>query len=124
MALPMIIQNDKQIGFNWADETGRTWLGGRWILRNESGRRLPATLSMLMFDNSGVNKDAVGQPGPSVAVAGHHEALRPGLSANAPRLSKVPATRYGRTPRSSPRSKDSSWNGSRPPTRSCIAPTN
>lgn len=36
----------------------RPWLGGRWVIRTESGRRLPATLAMLMFDSSGVNKDA------------------------------------------------------------------
>lgn len=36
----------------------RPWLGGRWVIRTETGRRLPATLAMLMFDSSGVNKDA------------------------------------------------------------------
>ncbi|MBC7633829.1 hypothetical protein [Aeromicrobium sp.] len=39
-------------------DVDRPWLGGRWIVRTETGRRLPATLSMLMFDSSGVNKDA------------------------------------------------------------------
>jgi hypothetical protein len=34
------------------------WRGGRWVVRTEDGRRLPATLSMLLFDSSGVNKDA------------------------------------------------------------------
>ncbi len=32
--------------------------GGRWVLRSESGRRFPLTLSMMLFDSSGVNKDA------------------------------------------------------------------
>lgn len=34
------------------------WKGGRWVLEAESGRRLPLTLSMLLFDSSGVNKGA------------------------------------------------------------------
>ncbi|MFI5953088.1 hypothetical protein [Cryptosporangium sp. NPDC051539] len=36
----------------------RPWLGGRWTVRTVDGRRLPATLSMLLFDSSGVYKDA------------------------------------------------------------------
>lgn len=32
--------------------------GGRWVVRTEDGRRFPATLSMLLFDSSGVQKDA------------------------------------------------------------------
>ncbi|MGE0218478.1 hypothetical protein [Mycolicibacterium sp.] len=36
----------------------RPWRGGRWVVRTESGARLPLTLSMLLFDSSGVNKDA------------------------------------------------------------------
>lgn len=36
----------------------RPWQGGRWIVRTESGLRYPLTLSMLLFDSSGVNKDA------------------------------------------------------------------
>ncbi|ODQ86558.1 hypothetical protein [Mycolicibacterium holsaticum] len=36
----------------------RPWKGGRWVLRAESGQRFPLTLSMLLFDSSGVNKDA------------------------------------------------------------------
>lgn len=36
----------------------RPWTGGRWVVRTTDGRRLPATLSMLLFDSSGVNKDA------------------------------------------------------------------
>jgi len=39
------------------DET-RPWMGSRWIVRTPEGRRLPATLAMLMFDSSGVFKDA------------------------------------------------------------------
>jgi hypothetical protein len=34
------------------------WKGGRWIVRTESALRFPLTLSMLLFDSSGVNKDA------------------------------------------------------------------
>jgi hypothetical protein len=34
------------------------WRGGRWVLESESGQRFPLTLSMLLFDSSGVNKDA------------------------------------------------------------------
>ncbi|CAN5761005.1 hypothetical protein BH09ACT7_BH09ACT7_18680 [soil metagenome] len=34
------------------------WKGGRWIVRTESGQRFPLTLSMLLFDSSGVNKEA------------------------------------------------------------------
>lgn len=36
----------------------RPWTGARWVVRTTDGRRLPATLSMLLFDSSGVNKDA------------------------------------------------------------------
>ncbi len=45
----------------------RPWKGGRWIVRTETGLRYPATLSMLLFDSSGVNKDA--------ALREHREAL-------------------------------------------------
>jgi hypothetical protein len=34
------------------------WKGGRWILKSESGRQYPLTLSTMLFDSSGVNKDA------------------------------------------------------------------
>jgi len=44
------------------------WRGARWVVRTTDGRRLPATLSMLLFDSSGVNKDA--------ALTEHREALR------------------------------------------------
>lgn len=36
----------------------RPWAGARWVVRTPDGRRLPASLSMLLFDSSGVNKDA------------------------------------------------------------------
>ena len=36
----------------------RPWMGGRWVVRTSEGQRFPATLSMLMFDSSGVQKDA------------------------------------------------------------------
>jgi hypothetical protein len=35
----------------------RPWTGGRWVVRTEAGQRFPLTLSMLMFDSSGVNKE-------------------------------------------------------------------
>lgn len=34
------------------------WLGSRWLVVTDEGRRLPATLSMLLHDSSGVDKDA------------------------------------------------------------------
>lgn len=49
-------------------DSERPWTGARWVVRTTDGRRLPATLSMLLFDSSGVNKDA--------AVREHKEALR------------------------------------------------
>lgn len=36
----------------------KPWKGGRWVVRTETGRRLPLTLSTLLFDSSGTNKDA------------------------------------------------------------------
>lgn len=36
----------------------KPWKGGRWIVCTESGLRFPLTLSMMLFDSSGVNKDA------------------------------------------------------------------
>ncbi|OBH08484.1 hypothetical protein [Mycobacterium sp. E1747] len=39
-------------------DPARPWMGGRWVVRTEAGQRFPLTLSMLMFDSSGVNKDA------------------------------------------------------------------
>lgn len=43
------------------------WRGARWLVTTSEGQRLPATLSMLMFDSSGVNKDA--------SLTEHREAL-------------------------------------------------
>lgn len=54
-------------------DPARPWLGGRWILRSEEGARYPLTLAMLLFDSSGVNKDA--------ALEEHREALRSVLTA-------------------------------------------
>ena len=39
-------------------DPARPWKGGRWVLRTEDGARLPLTLAMLLFDSSGVNRDA------------------------------------------------------------------
>lgn len=36
----------------------RPWKGARWVLKAESGQRFPLTLSTMLFDSSGVNKDA------------------------------------------------------------------
>lgn len=36
----------------------RPWAGGRWVLQSEAGQRFPLTLSTMMFDSSGVNKEA------------------------------------------------------------------
>ncbi|MGD9960698.1 hypothetical protein [Nocardioides sp.] len=44
-------------GLHWVDES-RPWAGARWLVVTEDGLRLPATLSMLLFDSSGVDKDA------------------------------------------------------------------
>lgn len=49
-------------------DPGKPWKGGRWVVRTEAGQRYPATLSMLLFDSSGVNKDA--------SLQEHREALR------------------------------------------------
>lgn len=35
----------------------RPWTGGRWVVRTEAGQRFPLTLSMLVFDSSGTNKE-------------------------------------------------------------------
>lgn len=35
----------------------RPWEGGRWVVRTEAGQRFPLTLSMLMFDSSGANRE-------------------------------------------------------------------
>lgn len=39
-------------------DPARPWKGGRWVVRTETGTQLPLTLSMLLFDSSGTNKDA------------------------------------------------------------------
>jgi hypothetical protein len=39
-------------------DPAQPWKGGRWILNAESGERYPLTLSTMLFDSSGVNKDA------------------------------------------------------------------
>ncbi len=39
----------------------KPWRGGRWILKSETGQRYPLTLSMMLFDSSGVNKDSARQ---------------------------------------------------------------
>ncbi|UNB49937.1 hypothetical protein [Mycolicibacterium sp. YH-1] len=39
-------------------DPGMPWKGGRWILKSESGQRYPLTLATMLFDSSGVNKDA------------------------------------------------------------------
>ena len=44
------------------------WRGGRWVVRTEAGQRFPLTLSMLMFDSSGANKEG--------ARKEHREALQ------------------------------------------------
>lgn len=51
----------------------RPWAGGRWVVRTEAGQRFPLTLSMLMFDSSGVNKEG--------ARKEHREALNAVVSA-------------------------------------------
>ncbi|MBN3459536.1 hypothetical protein JNN96_36485 [Mycobacterium sp. DSM 3803] len=39
----------------------KPWMGGRWVLKTEAGQRHPLTLSMMLFDSSGVNKNAARQ---------------------------------------------------------------
>lgn len=51
-------------GLHWV---GEPWQGGRWLVVSDDGRRLPATLSMLLFDSSGVDKEAT--------LTEHREAL-------------------------------------------------
>ncbi len=46
----------------------KPWQGGRWVVRTEAGQRFPLTLSMLMFDSSGANKEG--------ARTEHRDALR------------------------------------------------
>ena len=56
-----------------AIEPGQPARGARWVIRTESGDLLPASLAMLIFDSSGVNKDA--------ALDEHREALRGAIAA-------------------------------------------
>ncbi len=44
-------------GLHWVEES-TPWRGARWLVVTDEGQRLPATLSMLLFDSSGVNMDA------------------------------------------------------------------
>lgn len=44
-------------GMHWVEQT-QAWRGARWLVVTTDGRRLPATLAMLLFDSSGVDKDA------------------------------------------------------------------
>jgi hypothetical protein len=44
------------------------WRGSRWVVQTDEGPQYPLTLSMLLFDSSGVNKEA--------AVDEHRAALR------------------------------------------------
>ena len=46
----------------------KPWKGGRWVVRTDAGQRFPLTLSMLMFDSSGANKEG--------ARKEHREALQ------------------------------------------------
>lgn len=39
-------------------DSERPWAGGRWVLKAETGQRYPLTLSTMLFDSSGVNKEA------------------------------------------------------------------
>ena len=47
---------------------GAPWSGRRWIVRTQDGRRLPATLGMLLGDSSGVDRKAT--------LDAHREALK------------------------------------------------
>ncbi|AQT80881.1 hypothetical protein B1R94_18875 [Mycolicibacterium litorale] len=51
----------------------KPWKGGRWLVRTEAGQRFPLTLSMLLFDSSGANKEA--------ARKEHRDALQAVVSA-------------------------------------------
>lgn len=44
-------------GLHWVAED-EPWRGARWLVVTDDGRRLPATLSMLLHDSSGVDKAA------------------------------------------------------------------
>ncbi|CAN5698433.1 hypothetical protein BH11ACT8_BH11ACT8_33040 [soil metagenome] len=53
-------------GLHWVDASAE-WKGARWLVVTEDGRRLPATLNLLLFDSSGVDKEAT--------LTEHREAL-------------------------------------------------
>ncbi|AMO62912.1 Uncharacterised protein [Mycolicibacterium phlei] len=53
-------------------DPAQPWRGGRWILRAENGQRYPLTLTTMLFDSSGVNKDATRRE--------HREVLRACIS--------------------------------------------
>jgi hypothetical protein len=53
-------------GLHWVDED-QPWRGARWLVETDDDRRLPATLAMLLYDSSGVDKDA--------ALREHSEAM-------------------------------------------------
>lgn len=38
-------------------DPAKPWEGGRWVVRTETGQRFPLTLSMLMFNSSGANRE-------------------------------------------------------------------
>ncbi|MCL8025394.1 hypothetical protein [Nocardioides bruguierae] len=72
-------------GMHWVDgHEGGTepWRGARWLVVTEDGRRLPASLSMLLHDSSGVDKDAT--------LREHREALRAVTTAVEPAAGLVP----------------------------------
>ena len=48
----------------------RPWKGGRWVGANRSGQCFPLTLSMLLFDSSGVNKGGPRRTPRRAAVGG------------------------------------------------------
>lgn len=53
-------------GLHWVVDA-QPWRGARWLVLSDDDRRLPATLSMLLFDSSEENKDA--------CLTEHREAL-------------------------------------------------
>jgi len=53
-------------GLHWVDEA-IPWRGARWVVVTDDARRLPATLSMLLQDSSGVDREAT--------LTEHREAL-------------------------------------------------
>ncbi len=44
-------------GLHWVSEV-EAWRGARWLVVTDDGLRLPATLSMLLHDSSGVDREA------------------------------------------------------------------